>query len=44
LTYIRTGRAPGRPHPDYERIVIDGAKESGLPEEYIENALRVARL
>jgi gamma-glutamylcyclotransferase (GGCT)/AIG2-like uncharacterized protein YtfP len=44
MAYLRTGRAPGRPHPDYERIVIDGAKEAGLPEEYIDNALRVARL
>ncbi len=27
-----------------ERIVIDGAKESGLPEDYIDRVLRVARL
>ena len=44
MTYIRTGRALGKPHPDYERIVIDGAKECGLPEEYIDKALRVIRL
>jgi gamma-glutamylcyclotransferase (GGCT)/AIG2-like uncharacterized protein YtfP len=44
VTYFRTGRAPGPPHPDYERIVIDGAKESGLPEDYIDRVLRVARL
>lgn len=44
MTYVRTGRALGKPHPDYERIVIDGAKESGAPEEYIDKALRVIRL
>jgi gamma-glutamylcyclotransferase len=44
MTYIRTGRALGKPHPDYERIVIDGAKECGLPEEYIDKALRVIRI
>jgi gamma-glutamylcyclotransferase (GGCT)/AIG2-like uncharacterized protein YtfP len=44
VTYFRTGRAPGPPHPDYERIVIDGAKESGLPDEYIDRVLRVPRL
>jgi hypothetical protein len=44
MTYSRTGRALGKPHPDYERIVIDGAKESGAPEEYIDKALRVIRL
>lgn len=44
MTYLRTGRALGRPHPDYERIVIDGAKECGLPEEYTDKVLRVIRL
>lgn len=44
MTYFRTGRALGKPHPDYERIVIDGAKECGLPDDYIEKFLRVARI
>jgi gamma-glutamylcyclotransferase len=44
VTYFRTGRALGKPHPDYERIVIDGAKECGLPEDYVDRALRVIRL
>ena len=44
LTYLRTGRPLGKPHPDYERIVIDGARECGLPDEYIDRALRVIRL
>jgi gamma-glutamylcyclotransferase len=44
MTYCRTGRALGKPHPDYERIVIDGAKECGLPDEYVDVALRVVRI
>ncbi len=44
MTYFRTGRSLGKPHPDYERIVIDGARECGLPDEYIDAALRVIRL
>ena len=44
MTYFRTGRPLGKPHPDYERIVIDGAKECGLPDEYIDRALRVTRI
>lgn len=44
MTYFRTGRATGKPHPDYERIVIDGAKECGLPDDYIDKAIRVVRM
>src|SRR5512136_1024714 len=44
MTYFRTGRPLGQPHPDYERIVIDGAKESGVPDDYIDRTLRVTRL
>lgn len=44
MTYYRTGRPLGKPHPDYERIVLDGAKESGLPDEYVDRALRVLRI
>jgi gamma-glutamylcyclotransferase len=44
MTYCRTGRALGYPHPDYERIVLDGAKECGLPDEYVDRALRVVRM
>lgn len=44
MTYFRTGRPLGKPHPDYERIVIDGAKECGLPDDYIEKFLRVVRI
>ena len=44
MTYCRTGRAVGKPHPDYEKVVLDGAKECGLPEDYIDKTLRVPRL
>lgn len=44
MTYCRTGRAVGKPHPDYEKVVLDGAKESGLPEDYVDRTLRVPRL
>ena len=44
MTYFRTGRALGKPHPDYERVVLDGAKECGLPEDYVDRFLRVIRM
>jgi len=42
--YCRTGRALGHPHPDYEKIVLEGAKERGLPDDYIDRYLRVPRV
>ena len=44
MTYYRTGRAVGQPHPDYEKAVLAGARERGLPDEYIDRYLRVPRL
>jgi gamma-glutamylcyclotransferase len=44
MTYFRTGRALGKPHPDYEKVVLDGAKECALPEDYVERNLRVVRI
>jgi len=44
LTYFRTGRPLGKPHPDYEKVVLAGAKERGLPEDYVDRYLRVARI
>ncbi len=43
-TYFRTGRALGKPHPDYERAVLEGAKECALPEGYVDRYLRVVRI
>jgi gamma-glutamylcyclotransferase (GGCT)/AIG2-like uncharacterized protein YtfP len=44
MTYFRPGRALGKPHPDYERVILEGAKDCKLPEEYIDRYLRVIRL
>jgi len=44
MTYCRTGRALGHPHPDYERVVLDGARDCGLPEDYVDKMLRVPRM
>jgi len=44
MAYSRTGRALGKPHPDYERVILDGARDCKLPEEYIDRYLRVIRL
>jgi gamma-glutamylcyclotransferase len=44
MTYARAGRAAGKPHPDYERVVLDGAKDCHLPEVYVEKSLRVIRM
>jgi gamma-glutamylcyclotransferase len=44
MAYFRPGRALGKPHPDYERVILDGAKDCKLPEEYIDRYLRVIRL
>jgi gamma-glutamylcyclotransferase (GGCT)/AIG2-like uncharacterized protein YtfP len=44
MTYARAGRAAGKPHPDYEKVVLDGAKDSCLPEEYVDRYLRVTRI
>jgi len=44
MTYFRPGRALGKPHPDYERVVLDGARDCKLPEDYVDKYLRVIRL
>ncbi len=44
MAYFRTGRALGKPHPDYEKVVLEGAKDCGLPEDYVDKYLRVIRL
>jgi gamma-glutamylcyclotransferase len=44
MTYFRPGRALGKPHPDYEKVILDGAKDCRLPEDYIDRYLRVIRL
>ena len=44
MAYFRTGRALGPPHPDYEKLVLEGARDCRLPEEYVDKYLRVPRL
>lgn len=33
--YFRIGKNEGKPSADYRNIILDGAKDCGLPEEYI---------
>ncbi len=42
--YFRTGRPLGKPHPDYEQVILKGAADCKLPEAYIQKYLRVPRL
>ncbi len=42
--YYRTGRSIGKPHPDYEKVVLRGAADCRLPDDYVERYLRVVRL
>ena len=44
MTYFRPVRALGKPHPDYEKVILAGARDCKLPEEYIDRYLRVIRL
>ena len=44
MTYARAGRAVGKPHPDYEKVVLDGAADCRLQEDYVDRYLRVIRM
>ncbi|MGA2532442.1 MAG: gamma-glutamylcyclotransferase family protein [Candidatus Aminicenantales bacterium] len=44
VTYFRPVRALGKPHPDYEKVILVGARDCKLPEQYIDRYLRVIRL
>lgn len=44
MTYFRPARALGKPHPEYERIILEGAKDCGLSDDYVDKYLRVIRL
>ncbi len=44
MTFARAGRAVGKPQPDYEKVVLDGAKDCRLPEDYVDKSLRVIRI
>ena len=38
-TYFRIGKKQGNPHNDYREIVLKGARDCGLPEDYINKHL-----
>ena len=38
--YIARARAPGRPKPGYLDVVVDAAREWGLPEPYVQSLAR----
>jgi len=40
IAYFRTGEKPGEPHEDYRKIVVEGAKDCNLPEDYIKDNLK----
>jgi len=44
MAYFRTGRAAGRPHPDYEKMILAGARDCRLPDDYVDKYIRVIRL
>jgi gamma-glutamylcyclotransferase (GGCT)/AIG2-like uncharacterized protein YtfP len=44
MTYFRTGRGLAKPHPDYEKVVLEGARDCRLPDVYVDKYLRVTRL
>jgi gamma-glutamylcyclotransferase len=35
IVYFRTNKKPGQPSQEYKEVVLRGAKDCGLPEEYI---------
>jgi gamma-glutamylcyclotransferase len=39
IAYFRTGKTVGEPIPEYREIVIQGARDCGLSEEYIQKYL-----
>lgn len=39
IVFFRSGRMEAEPHPEYRKIVIQGAYDCNLPEEYIKSTL-----
>ena len=40
LVYVGRDRTPGQPRPGYQRVVVDAAREWGLPETYVRSLER----
>jgi hypothetical protein len=43
LVYVAPGRAPGRPQPGYQELVVAAAREWNLPEDYVQSLSRLIR-
>lgn len=41
IVYLREPQKVGRPSDGYRKILIDGAKDCGLPEEYVEKFIKI---
>lgn len=41
MTYFRTGKKTGKPSRDYVDMILDGARECGLPEEHVNLYLNI---
>lgn len=39
IAYFRIGKQPSQPSEEYRKIIIQGAKDCNLPDEYIKNNL-----
>ncbi len=39
ITYFRLGQIQGAPHEDYRNVVLQGAKDCDLPDDYIRSNL-----
>jgi gamma-glutamylcyclotransferase (GGCT)/AIG2-like uncharacterized protein YtfP len=40
IAYLRVGRTIAKPNEDYEQIILRGAKDCNLPEEYVSEFLK----
>jgi Gamma-glutamyl cyclotransferase, AIG2-like len=41
LVYLAPGRAPGRPQPGYQELVVAAAREWSLPDDYVQALARL---
>lgn len=41
LVYVAPGRAPGRPQPGYQELVVAAAREWRLPDDYVQALARL---
>ena len=41
FVYLREPQEPGKPSEDYVKTVVEGAREAGIPEDYIKKYLEI---